>query len=174
MRVVELPLKMPEMACINVFFWLFWLFVIAFLAGELGPDTPSSEVETMPSSLSTSEAELRARLGLGSDFVGFGGCLLLAFLATGIPNLAGSVRGVAGKDMGGSVAARVRLVKGVVVVATSSVGIGGMDEDGTATRVLRVLGRLPELLRIMLCTTLLCFFFKELNLARRSRGFCSL
>jgi hypothetical protein len=41
-------------------------------------------------------------------------CCFLAFLATGMPNLAGSVNGVAGKDIGGSVAALVLLLVGVL------------------------------------------------------------
>ena len=51
-------------------------------------------------------------LGAGT-FLGLG-CSFLAFLATGIPNLAGSVNGVAGKDIGGSVAALVLELVGVV------------------------------------------------------------
>ena len=114
----------------------------------------------------------------------FSGFLVVfrAGLDGGMPNLAGSVKGVAGNDAGGSVAALGRR-SGVVVIAVpaaaeqcSAVGIGGMDDDGTATRVrLAALGGLLELLRpiIISCTTELCFRFKLLNFANRSRGFRS-
>lgn len=121
----------------------------------------------------------------------FSGFLVVfrAGLDGGMPNLAGSVNGVAGNDanMGGSVAALGRRI-GVVVIAvllpfpevascSAVVGIGGMDDDGTATRVrLAALGGLLELLFrpiIISCTTELCFRFKLLNFASRSRGFRS-
>ena len=121
----------------------------------------------------------------------FSGFLVVfrAGLDGGMPNLAGSVNGVAGNDanMGGSVAALGRRI-GVVVIAvllpfpevascSAVVGIGGMDDDGTATRVrLAALGGLLELLFrpiIISCTTELCFRFKLLNFANRSRGFRS-
>ena len=55
-----------------------------------------------------------------------------------------------------------------------AVGIGGMEEDGAATRVLLVLGLLAPLeLKIIPCTTLLCFFLRLLNLANLSKGFFS-
>ena len=56
-------------------------------------------------------------LAVGSTFLGLllaAACCFLAFLATGMPNLAGSVSGVAGKDIGGSVAALVLLLVGVL------------------------------------------------------------
>ena len=121
----------------------------------------------------------------------FSGFLVVfrAGLDGGMPNLAGSVNGVAGNDanMGGSVAALGRRIGVVVIVVllpfpevascSAVVGIGGMDDDGTATRVrLAALGGLLELLFrpiIISCTTELCFRFKLLNFASRSRGFRS-
>lgn len=168
-RVLELPLKMPDIVCINVFFWWFGCIFVTFLVGELGPVLPSSLVDTIPSSVSMlSDAELCCLLVSlcccccvleGSDLVidsftdvwevclgwlrillevcsgtfllegsccslvvdstFFGlllaaACCFLAFLATGMPNLAGSVSGVAGKDIGGSVAALILLLVGVL------------------------------------------------------------
>lgn len=51
-----------------------------------------------------------------------------------------------------------------------AVGTGGMEEDGMATRVLLVLGLLALELKIIPCTTLLCFFLRLLNLANLSMG----
>ena len=48
--------------------------------------------------------------------------------------------------------------------------LGGIEEDGTATRVLLVLGRLALELKIISCTTLLCFLLRLLNLANLSKG----
>ena len=65
--VVELPLKMPDIVCINVFFW--WLFCcifVTFLDGELGPVFPSSLVDTIPSNFSMlSDAELCLLVSVG-------------------------------------------------------------------------------------------------------------
>ena len=157
-RLLELPLKMPDIVCINVFFWWFGCIFVTFLVGELGPVLPSSLVDTIPSSFSMlSDAELccllvslcccvlegsdlvidsftdvwEVCLGSGtfllevsccslavdSTFLGLllaAACCFLAFLATGMPNLAGSVSGVAGKDIGGSVAALILLLVGVL------------------------------------------------------------
>ena len=56
------------------------------------------------------------------------------------------VNGVAGKDIGGSVAARVR--GGAIGVTLGLLG-SGIDEDGIATRVLLVLGLLALALKII-------------------------
>lgn len=120
------------------------------LAGLLGKDMPSSE-EMMPSNLSTliDCGMLLISLPMGfeempSIEVEEGNLLtnFTWFLVTGMPNLAGSVNGVAGSDTGGSVMA----LKGVLGKEGKdwllSDGIGGIEEDGTATLVLLVRGLL--------------------------------
>lgn len=131
--VTEFLLKIPEMVCIKVFLFPEFPLSLGF-CGEFGNEVSSED--TIPSNFSMS-------LSADEDFFI---SVFLEFRATGIPNLAGSVNGVAGKDIGGSVAA---LVRGGAIGVTLGLLGSGIDEDGIATRVLLVLGLLALALKII-------------------------
>ena len=184
-RVLEVPRKIPEMVCIRDFL----SFLPAFLLCEFDGD--SSEISSF-SADAISAAFLPPPEVFKSSVISGFFVVLREGLDGGMPNFAGSVRGVAGSDVG-SVGGSVDALGltgvtwwGVVPpseggstpkasVEVVLEGIGGMELEGTATLVRRVRG-LPEpelRLRMISWTTELCLRFKLLNLAKRSRGFRS-